>query len=288
MTGFGRASRPVRAGQLTVEIRSVNARQSDIRIKLPTSLRDAEHALRQRLLDVTARGRIEVTVERQGARGYAEAPGINPGLYRMYREQLLALEPSLASDPGALAAAVLRLPNVVGTEDESVDPAEHDALAGAVEEALAEFVRFRKTEGEALAADLAAHVAAIQAALPDVEAHEPARADQMRRRLETLVADQATGTAVDRGRLEQEVLFYLEKTDISEEKARLRQHCAFFLESIADADEEKGRRLGFIAQEMGREINTLGAKAYSSPIQRTVVHMKDELEKIKEQLANAA
>lgn len=287
MTGFGRASRQVGTATLTVEIRAVNARQSDIRIKLPGGLREAEHTLRQRLQETALRGRFEVVVELRGAQGATFGPGINGGLYRFYREQLLLLEPSFHNDGAALATAILKLPNVVGSEDESPDPFALTALSEAFEEAIEDFIRFRKTEGEALANDLVTHVAAIQAALPNVETFEPERANRLRERLERLISEQLTGTGVDRSRLEQEVLFYLEKIDISEEKARLRQHCTFFLESMADSDVEKGRRLSFIAQEMGREINTLGAKAYSSDIQRTVVHMKDELEKIKEQLANA-
>ncbi len=286
MTGFGRASRQVGPNLLSVEIRAVNARQSDIRFKLPSGLRDAEHSLRQRLQDAAPRGRIEVLVERRGLNA-GHGPGINVSLYHQYRQQLLALEPEFLRDGAALASAILKLPNVVGTEDDTADPAELSILHELFEEGIEDFMRFRKTEGEALATDLAAHVTSIQEALPEVEKHEPLRSQQMRQRLEHLVDEQLTGTAVDRSRLEQEVLFYLEKIDISEEKARLRQHCTFFLESMLDAEPEKGRRLGFIAQEMGREINTLGAKAYSSNIQRTVVHMKDELEKIKEQLANA-
>ena len=287
MTGFGRATTQVDGYAISVEIRAVNARQADARLKAPPAYRDEEPALRQRLQETSVRGKVDAVVERRAGGGEEDAPGVNVALYRKLRGQLTEAEPAFAFDPVALATAVLRLPDVVGTGE--APPAaddEVDALHACFGEALREFVGFRQNEGRALAVDIRNHVEEIQATVPQVEDFEPEREERMRQRLDRLVADKLTGTSVDRARLEQEVLYYLEKMDIAEEKQRLRQHCTFFLESLADDDLEKGRRLGFIAQEMGREINTLGAKAYSSDIQRVVVHMKDELEKVKEQLAN--
>ncbi len=287
MTGFGRATAQNDRFAITVEVRAVNARQADARVKLPSAYRDEEPALRQLLQQASARGKVDAVVERRSASGAALESGINAALYAELKRQLSEIEPALARDPVALATVVLRLPNLVGASEEPADEAEVTMLHEVFEEALSAFVGFRQNEGEALAADIAARVTTIGEAIHDLEVFEEERQEKMRERLTRLIDEKLTGSAVDRSRLEQEVLFYLEKMDISEEKARLRQHCVFFAESLADDDLEKGRRLSFIAQEMGREINTLGAKAYSSKIQRVVVGMKDELEKVKEQLANA-
>ena len=286
MTGFGRAAAQAEGHAISVEIRAVNARQADARVKVPTAYRDEEPELRRLLREASTRGKVDAVVERRAASGATLDTAINPEAYREMRRQLISVEPAMAFDPIAAATAVLRLPNVLGAGEIAANEAETAALHEVFAEALRDFVSFRQNEGRALAVDVRAHVEEIQATVPQVEDFEPEREERMRERLERLIDDKTSGTAVDRSRLEQEVLYYLEKMDISEEKQRLRQHCRFFLESMADDEVEKGRRLSFIAQEMGREINTMGAKAYSSDIQRVVVHMKDELEKVKEQLAN--
>lgn len=287
MTGFGRGVAVGGGAEVACEIRAVNARSADVRLRLPGAYRDLEPDLKARLSRVAARGKVDVVVERRAVGGAALGEGIDEAAFAHYREQLLRLAPDLADDPAGLAGAVLRLPGVVGAIDAPPDAAEREALEEAFGGALTSFLSFREREGDALADDLRGHVAAIEAALPRVEAHEAERGRRMRARLERLVAEKLAGTAVDRARLEQECLYYLDKMDIAEEKARLAQHCAYFRENLTDDTTEKGRRLGFIAQEMGREINTLGAKAYSSELQRVVVTMKEALEKIKEQLANA-
>ena len=286
MTGFGRAATQAEGHAIHVEIRAVNARQADARVKVPPAYREEEPALRRALQEASVRGKVDATVERRAANGAALDTAIDPEAYREMRRQLIAVEPAMAFDPIATAAAVLRLPNVLGAGETEATEAELAALQEVFAEAVRDFVSFRQNEGRALAVDIRAHVEEIQATVPQVEDFEPEREERMRERLARLIDDKLSGSALERNRLEQEVLYYLEKMDISEEKQRLRQHCRFFLESMADEEVEKGRRLSFIAQEMGREINTMGAKAYSSDIQRVVVHMKDELEKVKEQLAN--
>lgn len=286
MTGFGRATTRIQGHAITVEIRAVNARQADARVKVASAYREEEPALRAGLREASVRGKVDATVERRDASGAALDAAIDPDAYRETRRQLLALEPAMAFEPVAAAAAILRLPGVLGTGEAAADEEEVAALHECFADAVREFVSFRQNEGRALAVDIRAHVEEIQATVPQVEDFEPEREARMRERLGRLIDEKLAGSALDRNRLEQEVLYYLEKMDISEEKQRLRQHCRFFLESMGDDEVEKGRRLGFIAQEMGREINTMGAKAYSSDIQRVVVHMKDELEKVKEQLAN--
>ena len=287
MTGFGRGGGRTEGVAVSVEIRALNSRQPDVRFKLPQLYRSLEIQLRNRLQESTKRGKIDVTVERRGLDGSDLDQEINRALYTRYSRELVELTPALADDPGALATAVLRLPNVVGAPAAEVADDEAAAVVDAFDAALADFVSFRQAEGEALRKDLLTHVLAISESIPRVEQYEADRQVRMRQRLERLIEENASGTAVDQNRLEQELLFYLEKMDISEEKARLAQHCEFFQEKLNDDELEKGRRLNFIGQEMGREINTLGAKAYSSDLQKVVVHMKEELEKIKEQLANA-
>ena len=286
MTGFGRGAARHGETVISVEVRGVNARQNDVRIKLPPRYRDAEPGLRAELQEHARRGKVDVTVERRDASGAEGAAEINAALFARYRDRLVALTPAIADDPAGLAQAVLRLPGIVGESGSEFSAGERAALGEAFAAALRDFVAFRRAEGEALGADLAGHARAIAAAIPAVEAFEAERKARMRQRLARLVDENLAGTPVDQNRLEQEVVFYLEKIDIAEEKQRLAQHCDFFLENLADPEEEKGRRLNFIAQEMGREINTLGAKAYSSDIQRVVVAMKESLEKVKEQLAN--
>ncbi len=286
MTGFGRASAQVGEVVVQVEIRALNARQTDIRFKLPSVYRESELSMRTSLQQQAFRGKIDVLIERKDAQGGDLSQGINQPLFQRYRKQLISLAPGLADDEAGLVASVLRLPNVVGTTETELTEEENEKLLEAFGVALNDFLAFRHTEGKSLSTDLALHAEAIANSIPELADFEATRSTKMRKRLERLIDENLTGTAVDQNRLEQEVLFYLEKIDISEEKVRLRQHCTFFLEKLNDADPEKGRRLNFIAQEMGREINTLGAKAYSSDIQRVVVGMKEELEKIKEQIAN--
>jgi uncharacterized protein (TIGR00255 family) len=286
MTGFGRASAQVGEVVVQVEIRALNARQTDIRFKMPMVYRELESPMRTLLQQQAFRGKIDVLVERKDAQGGDLSQGINQPLFQRYRKQLIALAPALADNEAGLVASVLRLPNVVGTTETELTEIETEKLQEAFNVALQDFLAFRHSEGESLTADLALHANAIADAISGLEAFEAIRIAKMRKRLERLIEENLTGSAVDQSRLEQEVLFYLEKIDISEEKVRLGQHCIFFIEKLEDSDPEKGRRLNFIAQEMGREINTLGAKAYSSDIQRVVVGMKEELEKIKEQIAN--
>jgi len=286
MTGFGRASAQLEEVVVQVEIKALNARQTDIRFKLPTVYRDEELQMRKAIQQQAFRGKIDVVIERKDAQGGDLSQGINQALFQRYRKQLLDLAPKLADDEAGLVASVLRLPNVVGTTQTELTEQETQKLREAFKDALADFMAFKRAEGKVMAADLAAHTQAIAAAILTIEKFEAERAVRMRARLDRLIEENSMGTAVDQSRLEQEVLFYIEKIDISEEKVRLDQLCKFFMEKLNDSDPEKGRRLNFIGQEMGREINTLGAKAYSSDIQRIVVGMKEELEKIKEQIAN--
>ncbi len=193
----------------------------------------------------------------------------------------------MGSGKEGIVAAILRIPNVVVSEEEDMDEEEWEQIQIVIEDALVNYNKFREAEGKAMEEDLRLRVSNIRNGLLNVDPFESGRVTRLRNRLKQNLEEFMGKENVDENRFEQEVLFYLEKIDITEEKVRLEQHCNFFLEQMDAKTTSKGRKLSFISQEMGREINTLGAKAYSADIQRIVVSMKDDLEKIKEQVANS-
>ena len=262
MTGFGRAEGVVNDRKVTVEVRSLNSKQLDLLLKVPSMLREKEAELRGIAGEAIVRGKAEVAVNAELKAIAAET------------------DPAATTD---ILGLVLRLPDVSTTQRDQLTDEEWSALRKLVHEAIKSFDGFRKSEGQRLHDDLAARVGHILHQLHQVEGLDQGRAERTRERLRTRLAElQAT---VDQDRFEQELVFYREKMDVNEEKVRLRSHCTYFMETL-EADDAQGRKLGFIAQEMGREINTLGAKANDATIQRCVVLMKDELEKIKEQVLN--
>ena len=284
MTGFGKAETSFRNKKITIEIRSLNSKQLDLNLRLPAVYRQSEYELRNIVARTLRRGKVDlfVTVEQQGV----EAPArINRELFREYLRQMtdtLAFS-GIDADYDALVPVVMRMPDVVATEAEAVSDEEHAALLAAAEEAAARLDAFRAQEGATLIADLLRRVDLIERYKAEVIPFEEARTATIRARI--LDNLEKLPVEVDRNRLEQEMIFYLEKLDITEEKVRLANHCSYFRE-VAASEEDAGRKLGFIAQEMGREINTMGSKANESNIQILVVKMKDELEKIKEQVLN--
>ena len=284
MTGFGKGEAALQNKKITVEIRSLNSKQLDLGLRLPAVYRQSEYEIRNIIARTIQRGKVDVfvTVESQAV----ETPArINKEVFREYLHQMtdtLAFA-GIDADYYAIVPVIMRLPEVVSTETESISDEEHAALIAATEAAAARLDAFRMQEGAILIADLLGRVDRIESYKEEVVPFEKARTETIKARildnLEKLQAD------VDRNRLEQEMIFYLEKLDITEEKVRLANHCRYFRE-VAAGEEGAGRKLGFIAQEMGREINTMGSKANESNIQILVVKMKDELEKIKEQVLN--
>ncbi len=284
MTGFGKGEASLQNKKITVEIRSLNSKQLDLGLRLPAVYRQSEYEIRNIIARTIQRGKVDVfvTVESQAV----ETPArINKEVFREYLHQMtdtLAFA-GIDADYDAIVPVVMRLPEVVSTETESISDEEHAALIAATESAAAQLDAFRVQEGAILIADLLSHVEKIETYKEEVVPFEQARTETIKARiLENLGKLQVD---VDRNRLEQEMIFYLEKLDITEEKVRLANHCKYFRE-VAAEEEGVGRKLGFIAQEMGREINTMGSKANESNIQILVVKMKDELEKIKEQVLN--
>lgn len=284
MTGFGKGEATFQNKKITVEIRSLNSKQLDLNLRLPSVYRQSEYELRTLIARTVQRGKVDVFVNVESQR--VETPArINRELFREYLRQMndtLAYA-GIDADYDTLVPAILRMPEVVSAESETVSDEEHAALLSAAEAAAAHLDAFRAQEGAILIADLLRRVDLIEQYKEEVVPFEQARTQTIRARiLDNLVQLKVD---VDSNRLEQEMIFYLEKLDITEEKVRLTNHCRYFRE-VAAGEEGVGRKLGFIAQEMGREINTMGSKANETNIQILVVKMKDELEKIKEQVLN--
>lgn len=284
MTGFGKGEATFQNKKITVEIRSLNSKQLDLNLRLPSVYRQSEYELRTLIARTVQRGKVDVFVNVESQR--VETPArINRELFREYLRQMndtLAYA-GIDADYDTLVPAILRMPEVVSAESETVSDEEHAALLSAAEAAAAHLDAFRAQEGAILIADLLRRVDLIEQYKEEVIPFEQARTQAIRARILDNLAQLKVD--VDSNRLEQEMIFYLEKLDITEEKVRLTNHCRYFRE-VAAGEEGVGRKLGFIAQEMGREINTMGSKANETNIQILVVKMKDELEKIKEQVLN--
>lgn len=285
MTGYGRAVETFEDKTITIEIRSLNSKFTDLRIKLPQNYKDKEHELRKIIADATQRGKIDVTIDVKSLQGDSEY-GLNPALFKKYYTELTQMIDELGMTPGDMTQAILRLPNVVANAEDVMDDEEWKALKNVVNEALKQFKGFRLQEGAAMEKDCMARTETIVKELETLDPFEAERVTKLRQRLQKNMDEYVGKDNIDANRFEQEILYYLEKIDVTEEKVRLTQHCKYFLEELATDKMVKGRKLNFITQEMGREINTLGSKANSSEIQRIVVRMKDELEKIKELIAN--
>lgn len=283
MTGFGRAEGTVGERKASVELRSLNSKQLDLLVKLPAAHREREAELRAWLAERVVRGKVELFVNIDPVRA-ADRTGVDAAVVKAQYEQLKALADAVAPGHSTdLLGIVLRQAEQSRPMDEPTDPAEWEALLALVHQAAAAFTVFRAEEGARLMEDLRSTVGRVEALLAEVERLDAGRTDRVRDRLRSKVEE--LGATVDRNRFEQELVYYLEKFDINEEKVRLKAHCAYFLETLA-APDQQGRKLGFIAQEMGREMNTIGSKANDAALQKLVVRMKDDLEKIKEQLLN--
>ena len=284
MTGFGKGEAALRNKKITVEIRSLNSKQLDLSLRLPAVYRQSEYEIRNLIARTIQRGKVDVfvTVESQAVETSAR---INREVFREYLRQMNDTLSFSGIDAGydAILPVIMRLPDVVATEAEAISEEERAALLTAVEAAAAHLDAFREQEGAILIADLLRRVELIEQYKTEVVPFEKARTETVKARILDNLSKLAVD--VDRNRLEQEMIFYLEKLDITEEKVRLDNHCRYFRE-VAGSEEDAGRKLGFIAQEMGREINTMGSKANEPNIQILVVKMKDELEKIKEQVLN--
>jgi uncharacterized protein (TIGR00255 family) len=284
MTGFGKATCELGDKLVNIEIKSLNSKQLDLYVRIPNPYRDKEMEIRNELSNRLKRGKIDVgfTVEFKEGK---QATQINSTIIKNYYRQLQTLSSELGIEAGdSLLAAILRLPDAMNNEKTSLDD-EWGKLKQAFSSALEELELFRNQEGKSISFDIMNRINLIEALLTQVEPFEKERTEQIRNKLNHSFLDGTPKEILDKNRFEQEMIYYLEKLDISEEKTRLKNHCHYFLEVMNEPD-QVGRKLGFVAQEIGREINTIGSKANHSGIQKLVVLMKDELEKIKEQLMN--
>lgn len=284
MTGYGKAECLLPDGKITIEIKSLNGKNADIGIKTSLIPREKEIEVRQFIAKELGRGNIDlfVTYEQNTASG---AKTINKELFLEYYKQITSIQNSLdfeCNDSGLLPA-ILKMPDVMETPKQEITEESWQNMYDSIKKAVAALNEFREKEGAILYKDVTSRVALIESFVTEVEKYEQERIDAVKERIRTRIAD--LQTQPDENRLEQEIIFYIEKLDINEEKVRLRQHCKYFMDTI-DNEPNPGKKLGFIAQEMGREINTMGSKANHAAIQQWVVKMKDELEKIKEQSLN--
>ncbi|MFR9523143.1 MAG: YicC/YloC family endoribonuclease [Rikenellaceae bacterium] len=289
MTGFGKSEATTQNRKITVEIRTLNSKQLDLSLRMPASYRSVEAEIRNILTRGVARGKCDVQISyAKIGEGVDTSKTINKELFASYINQIKEAchgsgYESDAVDAGEIVAAVLRMPDVVTQQEEEVDPSECQIVLGAVSEAIDRLNEFREQEGAILIADLLQRISNIEQGRDAVTPFEEARVESVKNRIRENIAKLQVD--VDSNRLEAEMIFYAEKLDITEEKVRLENHCKYFRE-VAAQEDGVGRKLGFISQEIGREINTMGSKANEQNIQRIVVGMKDELEKIKEQALN--
>lgn len=282
MTGFGKHTVELPNKKITIEIKTLNSKNLDLNARMPSQYREKELSLRNKISKSLQRGKVDFSL-------YAEVTGeetssmINAVVVKNYISQLRAIPETGRKDDVELLKMAIRLPDALKTEREEVEEDEFTAIEEGVENALQEVTRYRLDEGKALEQDFVLRINNIKKILSEIIAIDPQRVEAVKERLRKGIAD--LKESVDENRFEQELVYYIEKYDITEEKIRLENHLSYFTESLNSSD-SNGKKLAFIGQEIGREVNTIGSKSNFAPMQKLVVEMKDELEKIKEQLLN--
>ncbi len=285
MTGFGRAEQTMNDKTYLVEIKSLNGKQLDINLKIPPLLKPYEFDIRSLLQEKLLRGTIEclIVIKQNGS---AKPVVINTDLIKSYYKQIEVLAADLSIDTNSVLSALLRLPEVVSPSNEVLDEKDWKHLKDVIEAALKELNSHRVEEGKSLDKELRLRIKNIHTQEEEILKLEPNRKIRMKSELIQMLEENVGKENYDSNRLEQELIYYIEKIDIREEQVRLKNHCEYFLNILNDNEEAKGKKLSFVIQEIGREINTTGSKAYDAEIQRCVVLMKDDLEKAKEQIFN--
>jgi uncharacterized protein (TIGR00255 family) len=284
MTGYGKALAVLPGKSIIIEIKSLNSKQFDMNLRLPAILREREPELRNIIVKAIERGKVDVNVSVDYTGSDLPAP-INRPLAVAYYNELKALAMETGETNSDLLSIVMKMPDVTRLMKEDTNENEWNEIFNAFNVALNQYEEFRKHEGALLEADFSERINTILNLLTRVEPFEAGRNALLREKLKSSVSEFIENNTLDANRFEQEIIYYLEKLDITEEKVRLQKHCNYFLDTLLEK-EANGRKLNFITQEIGREINTLGSKANDAGMQKLVVQMKDELEKIKEQLAN--
>ena len=283
MTGFGRAVLILPQKKITVDVKSLNSKQLDVSIRIPSAYKEKELSIRSFLSSSLRRGKIELSVFVENI-GSESTYKINKDLVEAYIKSLQEFGDNMVPH-GELLAIAMKLPDAMKLEREEIEKEEWDAVMKTIGEAVEALIDYRKAEGLSLEKDLKMQIQAIDSLHDQVPKYEQERIRTIKERISTKLNDVLESVDFDRDRLEQEMIYFIEKLDLSEEKVRLKNHCAYFVETI-NSEDSNGKKLGFISQELGREINTMGSKANHSEIQKLVVQMKDSLEKIKEQVLN--
>lgn len=285
MTGYGRAEQTIGDKTFIVEMRSLNGKQFDLRLQIPALLKPFEFEVRNMLNAGLERGSVEclISIKQNGA---VKPVTINTDLLKAYYLSVTQIADELKADKENLLAAILRLPEVVVNSTEMLKDDEWKQFAAVLQNAIDDLNEHRKDEGKSLETDLLQRLANIEVQQKAIVELEPLRREKIKDGLKKLLEENVGKENYDTNRLEQELIFYIEKIDISEEQVRLKNHCDYFRSILNEKDKSKGKKLSFILQEFGREINTTGSKAYDAQIQKCVVLMKDELEKAKEQVLN--
>ena len=285
MTGFGRAEQTVNDKTFLVEIKSLNGKQFEMQLRLPPLLRPDEFDIRSILQEQLVRGTVDcmITIKQNGT---SKPVNINTDLIKAYYQQIESLAGELNVDTNSVLSALLRLPEVVTPTNDVLNDNDFEEFKKVLQIALSELNKHREEEGASLENDLIKRINNINAQEEAIVQLEPNRMKRIREEIVQLLEKHVGKENYDGNRLEQELIYYIEKVDIHEEQVRLKQHCEYFRSLLANKDESKGKKLSFIIQEIGREINTTGSKAYDADIQKCVVTMKDELEKAKEQILN--
>jgi uncharacterized protein (TIGR00255 family) len=286
MTGFGRTERSVGDKTFLVDIKSLNGKQFELNLKMPAFLKPFEFEIRTLLSRSLNRGSVDCTINLKET-GSSKPVSINTDLAKAYYKPIADLSAALGLDPSSILSTLLKLPEVITPTGETLTDKEWEEFKGVIESAVDDLNRHRLEEGKMLEQDLLLRINNIQYQQDEIVKLEPGRKQKIRDGLVKVLEENVGKENYDPNRLEQELIYYIEKIDISEEQVRLKNHCEYFKQLLESADEGKGKKLSFILQEIGREINTTGAKAYDSSIQQFVIQMKDELEKAKEQVLNA-
>lgn len=286
MTGFGKASGQIDERTVNVEIKSLNSQKGlDLSIKLPSKYREYEYALRNKANSTLQRGKVDIYITLENNTAASEL-SLNKELIKSYFEEFRAIANEVGASTDNLLPTIMKMPDVIGESHEEASEDELKRIEEILSKAIAEVESFRINEGKSLLTELTLRIGNIEKLSGELQNEDKRRVVEIRERLKNNLENFIPKDKIDANRFEQEVIYYIEKLDITEELTRLKSHCEYFRNCLTDKEELKGRKLNFIAQELGREINTVGSKANDATMQKIVVNMKDELEKIKEQTNN--
>ncbi len=286
MTGFGRSEKAVGDKTFLIDIKSLNGKQFELMLKMPAFLKPFEFDIRKIISKQLGRGSIDCSINLKES-GASKPVSINTELAKAYYKPIAELSKELGLDPSAILSTLIKMPEVITPTGETLTGEEWSVFEKVIEEAIADLNNHRLEEGKSLEKDLLLRINNIQKQQETVLQLEPQRKIKIKDGLVKMLEENVGKENYDANRLEQEIIYYIEKIDITEEQVRLKNHCEYFISLLNENNDEKGKKLSFVLQEIGREINTTGAKAYDATIQKCVVMMKDELEKAKEQVLNA-